>query len=186
MSDLSNDNDILLTGIKPTGMPHIGNYLGAINPALALQTTAKRFFFIADYHALTSSTDASELQDNKIYGFIKKTYAMLMKLFDEKMLSFKIGAIKPELTIYQHGIKLAACLPSECFYIDDIQQNLIPAKKMGLHTHHFENVNLLSKSAVIFGETLVLTLPKLVRDSLCSMSSTLFLFFTMIFPEIIR
>lgn len=77
------------------------------------------------------------------YGFIKKTYAMLMKLFDEKILSFKIGAIKPELTIYQHGIKLAACLPSECFYIDDIQQNLIPEKKMGLHTHHFENVNLL-------------------------------------------
>lgn len=53
----------ILTGIKPTGSPHIGNYLGAIRPALELanlpDTTA--MYFIADYHALTSIHDGKEM-----------------------------------------------------------------------------------------------------------------------------
>jgi tryptophanyl-tRNA synthetase len=44
-----------LTGIKPTGVPHLGNYLGAIRPALELSKTHDAFYFIADLHALTST-----------------------------------------------------------------------------------------------------------------------------------
>jgi tryptophanyl-tRNA synthetase len=47
-----------LTGIKPTHLPHIGNYLGAIRPALRLAGEYKTLYFIADYHALTSVHDA--------------------------------------------------------------------------------------------------------------------------------
>lgn len=47
----------VLTGIKPTGVPHIGNYLGAIRPALGLAEDHDAFFFIADLHALTSAPD---------------------------------------------------------------------------------------------------------------------------------
>ena len=43
-----------LTGIKPSGTPHLGNYLGALRPALQLQQTHDTFYFIADYHALTT------------------------------------------------------------------------------------------------------------------------------------
>ena len=43
-----------LTGIKPTGTPHIGNYLGMIRPALQLAEHYDALYFIADYHALTS------------------------------------------------------------------------------------------------------------------------------------
>jgi tryptophanyl-tRNA synthetase len=43
-----------LTGIKPSGMPHVGNYLGAIRPALRLADSYRTFYFIADYHALTT------------------------------------------------------------------------------------------------------------------------------------
>jgi len=43
-----------LSGIKPTGTPHLGNYLGMIKPAIELQKTHETFYFIADYHALTS------------------------------------------------------------------------------------------------------------------------------------
>lgn len=54
---------IVLTGIKPTGMPHLGNYLGAIKPALGLaeqyETTR---FFIADYHSLNSIKDPAQLR----------------------------------------------------------------------------------------------------------------------------
>lgn len=46
-----------LTGIKPTAQPHLGNLLGSIRPALALQASHDAFYFIADYHALTTLHD---------------------------------------------------------------------------------------------------------------------------------
>lgn len=52
---------VTLTGIKPTGIPHIGNYLGAIRPALALARSYEARFFIADYHALNSIHDPQRL-----------------------------------------------------------------------------------------------------------------------------
>jgi len=56
------DKKIALTGIKPTGLPHIGNYIGAIRPALELSQTCEARYFIADYHALNSVKDAEELR----------------------------------------------------------------------------------------------------------------------------
>ena len=53
-----NDDKIVLTGIKPTGMPHIGNYLGAFKPSIDLSQNHKTFMFIADLHALNSVHDA--------------------------------------------------------------------------------------------------------------------------------
>ncbi|HRR51017.1 MAG TPA: tryptophan--tRNA ligase [Candidatus Cloacimonas sp.] len=53
---------IALTGIKPTGNPHIGNYLGAIKPALKLSETCEARYFIADYHALNACKDPIELR----------------------------------------------------------------------------------------------------------------------------
>lgn len=48
----------VLTGVKPTGMPHLGNYVGAIRPAIRLAGAAqKSFLFIADYHALNAVND---------------------------------------------------------------------------------------------------------------------------------
>lgn len=51
-----------LTGIKPTGTPHVANYIGAIRPALALAEDYDAFYFIADYHALTLIRDPAELR----------------------------------------------------------------------------------------------------------------------------
>lgn len=53
---------VSLTGIKPTGMPHIGNYLGAIKPALSLVENYDACYFIADYHALNSTRDPELLR----------------------------------------------------------------------------------------------------------------------------
>jgi tryptophanyl-tRNA synthetase len=52
-----------LTGIKPTGIPHIANYIGAIRPALALTERYDAYYFIADYHALTTVKNPQELAD---------------------------------------------------------------------------------------------------------------------------
>jgi tryptophanyl-tRNA synthetase len=54
----------VLTGVKPTHIPHLGNYLGAIKPAIQLAQSAKEsFLFIADYHSLTTIQKGSELRD---------------------------------------------------------------------------------------------------------------------------
>ena len=53
---------IALTGIKPTGTPHIGNYFGAIKPALELAKDYDARYFIADYHALNQVKDPAELR----------------------------------------------------------------------------------------------------------------------------
>ena len=48
---------VSLTGIKPTGEPHLGNLIGAIRPALELADRYEAMYFIADYHALTTIRD---------------------------------------------------------------------------------------------------------------------------------
>ena len=49
-----------LTGITPSGTLHIGNYFGAMRPAIDAQVGGDCFYFIADYHSMTSVTDAAE------------------------------------------------------------------------------------------------------------------------------
>ncbi len=51
--------DIVLTGIKPTGTLHIGNYVGAIKPAIAASAArgVESYFFLADYHAIGGDAD---------------------------------------------------------------------------------------------------------------------------------
>lgn len=54
----------ILTGIQPSGKLHIGNYFGAMLPAVQLQDKGEAFYFIADYHAMTSMSDADTLRSN--------------------------------------------------------------------------------------------------------------------------
>jgi tryptophanyl-tRNA synthetase len=52
----------ILTGITTTGIPHVGNYLGAIKPSLELaKTNDESFFFLADYHALIKTQDTQKI-----------------------------------------------------------------------------------------------------------------------------
>lgn len=53
-----------LSGIKPTGIPHVGNHLGMIRDAIAMQDAYEAFYFIADYHALTSLHDAEKMRQH--------------------------------------------------------------------------------------------------------------------------
>jgi tryptophanyl-tRNA synthetase len=62
LADHKHPKGIVLTGIKPSGMPHLGNYLGMIRPAIALAEDYRAFYFIADLHALTSVTDPDLLR----------------------------------------------------------------------------------------------------------------------------
>src|SRR5690606_26711767 len=56
----------VLTGVQSTGTPHLGNLLGAIQPAIEMANDAQNesFFFIADLHSLTQIKDAQVLKQN--------------------------------------------------------------------------------------------------------------------------
>jgi tryptophanyl-tRNA synthetase len=54
----------ILTGLQPSGKLHVGNYFGAMEPAIRLQDQGEAFYFIADYHAMTSTRDPAALRDN--------------------------------------------------------------------------------------------------------------------------
>ena len=58
------DDKIVLTGIKPTGTPHMGNYIGALKPLIDMSQNHKTFMFIADLHALNSVHDAKEIKQH--------------------------------------------------------------------------------------------------------------------------
>lgn len=54
----------ILTGLQPSGKLHIGNYFGAMEPAVRLQEEGEAFYFIADYHAMTSTGNPADLREN--------------------------------------------------------------------------------------------------------------------------
>ena len=54
----------ILSGVQPSGKLHLGNYFGAVKQHIALQTEAECFYFIANYHALTTIQDADTLREN--------------------------------------------------------------------------------------------------------------------------
>lgn len=53
----------VVTGIQPSGTPHLGNYFGMIEPALELAREATATYFVADYHALTTVRDPAVLRE---------------------------------------------------------------------------------------------------------------------------
>ena len=53
----------ILTGIQPSGIPHLGNYFGAMRQVCDLQDRGESFLFIADYHSLTTNPKAQDLRD---------------------------------------------------------------------------------------------------------------------------
>lgn len=58
----------VLTGVTTTGTPHLGNYVGAIRPAIAAsrQANTESFFFLADYHALIKCDDPSRIERSRL------------------------------------------------------------------------------------------------------------------------
>lgn len=61
---MNTEQKTLLTGIKPTGTPHVGNFLGAIKPAIERAGHYEHsFLFIADYHALNTVQDGARLRE---------------------------------------------------------------------------------------------------------------------------
>ena len=85
---------ILLSGVKPTGRPHIANYFGAMRQFVDLQDEYQSYVCIVDYHALTTLQNSNELASN--------TYEMMLDflaigLDPSKVVLFKQSDV-PEVT----------------------------------------------------------------------------------------
>ena len=65
-SERTSERPRVLSGMRPTGRLHLGNYMGALYNWVKLQHEYECYFFIADYHALTTDyADTSQLKENK-------------------------------------------------------------------------------------------------------------------------
>ncbi len=56
----------ILSGIQPSGSLHLGNYFGMMKPAIELQNRGEAYYFIADYHSMTSLFDPAERRQNSL------------------------------------------------------------------------------------------------------------------------
>jgi len=56
----------ILSGITPSGKLHLGNYFGAIKQHISMQEKGDAFYFIANYHSLTSINDGDEIRRNSM------------------------------------------------------------------------------------------------------------------------
>ena len=54
----------ILSGIQPSGRLHVGNFFGMMQPSIRLQEEGEAFYFIADYHSLTTVQDPKALKEN--------------------------------------------------------------------------------------------------------------------------
>ena len=84
---------IALSGIKPTGTLHIGNYLGMIRPAFELIEKFQTLYFVADYHALTTLKDKDTLN---LYVYDVVATLLALGLDPEKVIFFRQSDI-PEI-----------------------------------------------------------------------------------------
>ncbi|GMU42780.1 MAG: tryptophan--tRNA ligase [Xanthomonadales bacterium] len=86
----------VLTGIKPTGTPHLGNYVGAIRPAIAASRDAgiDSYYFLADYHALSGSADAERVHRSTL----EVAATWLAAGLDPKRVHFYRQSDIPEVT----------------------------------------------------------------------------------------
>jgi tryptophanyl-tRNA synthetase len=116
----------VLTGIKPTGMAHLGNMLGAIKPAIEMSNSSQdsqSIFFIADYHALTAVRDPKKFKQD-VYG-IAATWIAL-GLDTDKAIFYKQSDV-PEIFELQW---LLSCMTPKGdmnrahSYKDQVQKNL--------------------------------------------------------------
>ncbi|MCM8536687.1 MAG: tryptophan--tRNA ligase [Lentisphaeraceae bacterium] len=131
---------VSLTGIKPTGQVHIGNYLGAIKQALQLSDQYDARYFIADYHALNIVKDKQEMSDST-YG-VAATW-MACGLDPSKVLLYRQSDVPEtfELSTFLMGFTAKGLMNRAHAYKDKKQKNEDAGKdsdfgvNMGLYTY---------------------------------------------------
>jgi tryptophanyl-tRNA synthetase len=147
---------IALTGIKPTGTPHLGNYLGMIKSALELARSFQAFYFIADYHALTTTRNRNQLS-HQIYE-VAATW-LALGLDPEQVVFYRQSDIKE---IFEFAWILA-CFTSKGLlnrahaYKAAVEENLSAGKSPdeNINTGLYNYPVLMGADILLFGTDVV-------------------------------
>ena len=93
----------ILSGIQPSGALHLGNYFGMMRPAIELQEKGEAYYFLADYHSMTSVFDAVERRKKvsgpdwnyaEIWAFQSPLYRVCTKAKVTSNASYRHGEFK--------------------------------------------------------------------------------------------
>lgn len=82
--------------------------------------------------------------------WIRQTYTILNE-FDHLVLSYEVGACKPDESIYKSALKHINCLPEECFYTDDIAEYVLKARSLGINAEVFTGSTKLNSDFKKYG-----------------------------------
>ena len=82
---------------------------------------------------------------NPIHFSMLKARYPVFSYFDDFVLSYEVGALKPDAKIYRKAIERAECLPEECFFTDDIAINVEAARKNGMDAIQFFSADQLEE-----------------------------------------
>jgi tryptophanyl-tRNA synthetase len=153
---LESQEKIALTGIKPSGKPHIGNLLGMIQPALTLAKRYRAYYFIADYHAVTTFQDRATLQRH-----IQEVTATWLALgLDPKRVVFFRQSDIPE--VFELAWVLACWTPKGLLnrahaYKAAVQVNVESSKEVdeGIHAGLYNYPLLMAADILLFGSHVV-------------------------------
>jgi glucose-1-phosphatase len=96
-------------------------------PESLLEGISKRYRLL-----LLSNTNAIH------FDMLEKSYPLL-RHFHHMVLSYRVGAMKPEPAIFREAIARAECRPDECFFTDDIAEYVAAAKREGIDAVQFES-----------------------------------------------
>jgi putative hydrolase of the HAD superfamily len=80
---------------------------------------------------LLSNTNESHWQ------YLEETYNV-SRHFEQLILSYKVGFVKPHKEIYEHVLALSGLGANHCLFIDDLPQNIAAGSELGMHTIHFQ------------------------------------------------
>jgi putative hydrolase of the HAD superfamily len=78
------------------------------------------------------------------FSMLQERYE-LFRYFDDFVLSYEVGALKPDTTIYRTAIERAECRPEECFFTDDIAINVDAARINGMDAIQFQSAAQLEE-----------------------------------------
>lgn len=116
----------VLSGVQPSGALHIGNYFGAIRQFLRLQEEHECFYFLADYHALTTVQDAGRLRE--LVTDLATAY-LALGLDPERSVIYRQSDLPeiPELTWYLSTVTSMGLLQRCHSYKDKVAQGVVPS-----------------------------------------------------------
>jgi HAD superfamily hydrolase (TIGR01509 family) len=76
------------------------------------------------------------------FPYVQRNYPLLGH-FDHMVLSYKLGVMKPDPGIYEEAVAQARCKAEECLFVDDVQENVDGARRVGLQSVRFEGAEQL-------------------------------------------